>query len=92
MGYYSLVILTSSFEKTRWLFLDGACNLEPRSDDEDGTWEGTRISKIPHHTSDKNDLAFSRPHTRRIYSGIGFRTWNHPPPEAESLPLGHRGP
>ncbi|GBL62549.1 hypothetical protein AVEN_8142-1, partial [Araneus ventricosus] len=32
------------------------------------------------------DLARNRPHTRRIFSGIGFRTWNPP-----ILPLGHRG-
>ncbi|GBM41687.1 hypothetical protein AVEN_46955-1 [Araneus ventricosus] len=34
------------------------------------------------------DLACNRPHTRRIFSGIGFRTWNPP----ASKPLGHRGP
>ncbi|GBO29870.1 hypothetical protein AVEN_137028-1 [Araneus ventricosus] len=27
----------------------------------------------------------------RIFSGIGFRTWNPPAPKAETLPLGHRG-
>ncbi|GBM22947.1 hypothetical protein AVEN_172300-1 [Araneus ventricosus] len=37
------------------------------------------------------DLACNRPHTRRIFSGIGFRTWNPPGPKAETLPLGHRG-
>ncbi|GBL73672.1 hypothetical protein AVEN_230670-1 [Araneus ventricosus] len=34
------------------------------------------------------DLACNRPHTRRIFSGIGFRTCN---PPVETLPLGHRG-
>ncbi|GBM29475.1 hypothetical protein AVEN_255856-1 [Araneus ventricosus] len=27
-----------------------------------------------------NDLACNRSHTRRIFSGIGFRTWNPPAP------------
>ncbi|GBN49481.1 hypothetical protein AVEN_151004-1 [Araneus ventricosus] len=27
------------------------------------------------------DLACTRPHTRRIFSGIGFRTWNPPSPK-----------
>ncbi|GBM51755.1 hypothetical protein AVEN_175320-1 [Araneus ventricosus] len=35
------------------------------------------------------DLTCNRPHTRQIFSGIGFRTWS--PPKAETLPLGHRG-
>ncbi|GBM53948.1 hypothetical protein AVEN_79920-1 [Araneus ventricosus] len=26
------------------------------------------------------DLTCNRPHTRRIFSGIGFRTWNPPAP------------
>ncbi|GBO03301.1 hypothetical protein AVEN_67688-1 [Araneus ventricosus] len=30
------------------------------------------------------DLACSRPHTRRIFSGIGFRAWN-PPPQSRDL-------
>ncbi|GBN27063.1 hypothetical protein AVEN_253971-1 [Araneus ventricosus] len=34
------------------------------------------------------DLTCNRPHTRRIFSGIGFRAWNPPAPK----PLGHRGP
>ncbi|GBM42379.1 hypothetical protein AVEN_130262-1 [Araneus ventricosus] len=34
------------------------------------------------------DLTCNRPHTRRIFSGIGFRTWNPPGPKAETLPLG----
>ncbi|GBL87741.1 hypothetical protein AVEN_81351-1 [Araneus ventricosus] len=29
--------------------------------------------------------------TRRIVSGIRFRTWNSPAPKAETLPLGHHG-
>ncbi|GBN09291.1 hypothetical protein AVEN_37534-1 [Araneus ventricosus] len=27
------------------------------------------------------DLACNRPHARRIFSGIGFRTWNPPAPK-----------
>ncbi|GBM10697.1 hypothetical protein AVEN_7963-1 [Araneus ventricosus] len=34
------------------------------------------------------DLACNRPHTRRIFSGIGFRTCD---PPVQTLPLGHRG-
>ncbi|GBO25576.1 hypothetical protein AVEN_35227-1 [Araneus ventricosus] len=34
------------------------------------------------------DLACNGPHTRRIFSGIGFRAWS---PSDETLPLGHRG-
>ncbi|GBM24502.1 hypothetical protein AVEN_254016-1 [Araneus ventricosus] len=37
------------------------------------------------------DLTCNRPHTRRIFSGIWFRTWNPPAPKAETLPLGHCG-
>ncbi|GBO34672.1 hypothetical protein AVEN_136780-1 [Araneus ventricosus] len=36
------------------------------------------------------DLTCNRPHTRRIFSGIVFRTWN-PGPEADTLPLGYCG-
>ncbi|GBM88756.1 hypothetical protein AVEN_4337-1, partial [Araneus ventricosus] len=34
------------------------------------------------------DLACKRPHTRRLYRGIGFRPSG---PEVETLPLGHHG-
>ncbi|GBN74692.1 hypothetical protein AVEN_220327-1 [Araneus ventricosus] len=34
------------------------------------------------------DLSCNRSYTRRIFSGIGFRSWNSP---AETLPLGHGG-
>ncbi|GBN67265.1 hypothetical protein AVEN_146049-1 [Araneus ventricosus] len=37
------------------------------------------------------DLTCSRPNTRRIFSGIGFRTWKLFGPKAETLSLGHRG-
>ncbi|GBO35692.1 hypothetical protein AVEN_259023-1, partial [Araneus ventricosus] len=35
-----------------------------------------------------HDLACNSPHTRRIFSGIGFRTSD---PPVQTLPLGHRG-
>ncbi|GBN06201.1 hypothetical protein AVEN_209029-1 [Araneus ventricosus] len=28
-----------------------------------------------------HDLAYNRPHTRRIFSGIGFRAWSPPAPK-----------
>ncbi|GBM84549.1 hypothetical protein AVEN_125665-1 [Araneus ventricosus] len=28
------------------------------------------------------DLTCNRPHTQRIFSGIGFRAWNHPAPKS----------
>ncbi|GBM11222.1 hypothetical protein AVEN_267799-1 [Araneus ventricosus] len=31
------------------------------------------------------DLTCNRPHTRRIFSGIGFRTWNPPAPKPKKL-------
>ncbi|GBN20464.1 hypothetical protein AVEN_172086-1 [Araneus ventricosus] len=38
------------------------------------------------------DLTCNGPHTRRIFGGIGSRTWSPPAPKAETLPLGHHGP
>ncbi|GBL72727.1 hypothetical protein AVEN_145677-1 [Araneus ventricosus] len=38
------------------------------------------------------DLDCNRPHTRRIFSEIRFRTWNLPPPEADTSPLGNHSP
>ncbi|GBL77463.1 hypothetical protein AVEN_41851-1 [Araneus ventricosus] len=42
-------------------------------------------ASTPHQREDvldtTYDLACSRPHTRRIFSGIGFRTWNPPAPK-----------
>ncbi|GBN61340.1 hypothetical protein AVEN_265253-1, partial [Araneus ventricosus] len=78
---FSLVILTSRFEATRGLFWDGPRNFEPRSDDEDDTCAGTPSPNF-HATptggrlATTHDLACNRPHTRRIFSGIGSRTWN----------------
>ncbi|GBN54183.1 hypothetical protein AVEN_97301-1 [Araneus ventricosus] len=96
-GAFSLVILTSHFEATRGVFWVGTRNFEPRSDDESdaracapspsfrATPAGGRLD-IAYY------LAYGGPHTWRIFSGIGFRTWNPPAPKGETLPLGHRGP
>ncbi|GBN98441.1 hypothetical protein AVEN_186213-1 [Araneus ventricosus] len=53
------------------------------------------MRKTPHTLTEGRlattyDLACNRPHTRLIFIGIGFRTWNLPAPKAETLPLGHR--
>ncbi|GBN18429.1 hypothetical protein AVEN_82145-1 [Araneus ventricosus] len=40
-GFKSFIILTSRFEATRGLFVDGPCHFEPSSDDEDDIWTGT---------------------------------------------------
>ncbi|GBM52154.1 hypothetical protein AVEN_265627-1 [Araneus ventricosus] len=37
------------------------------------------------------DLACNRPHTRWIFSGIGFSNLEPSGPKAETLSLGHRG-
>ncbi|GBM04204.1 hypothetical protein AVEN_41024-1 [Araneus ventricosus] len=37
------------------------------------------------------DLACNRPHTRRIFSGIGFRACDPPVPRSRTLPIGHPG-
>ncbi|GBM99918.1 hypothetical protein AVEN_248275-1 [Araneus ventricosus] len=82
-----LVILTSRFEATRGLFWDGPRNFEPRSDDEDDTYELAPPSPNFHATAAGGrltttyDLTCNRPHTRRIFSGIGIRTWNPPAPK-----------
>ncbi|GBM45592.1 hypothetical protein AVEN_150557-1, partial [Araneus ventricosus] len=61
-------------------------NFEPRSDDEDDTWVGTSSPNF-HATptggrlATTYDLACNRSDTRRIFSGIGFRTWNPPTPK-----------
>ncbi|GBN32517.1 hypothetical protein AVEN_194315-1, partial [Araneus ventricosus] len=72
---------------TRGLFRDGPRNFEPRSDDEDDT-----RASIPSPSflatpaggrlTTTYDLACNRPHTRRIFSGIGFRTCDLPVPRS----------
>ncbi|GBN04046.1 hypothetical protein AVEN_220255-1 [Araneus ventricosus] len=81
----SLVRLTSRFEATRGLFRDGPRNFEPRSDAEDDTWAGTpssnfRSTPMGERLATMCDLACNRPYTRRIFSGIGFRTCDTPAP------------
>ncbi|GBM61669.1 hypothetical protein AVEN_133455-1 [Araneus ventricosus] len=73
-------------EATRGLIWNGPRNFEPRSDDEDDTRAGTPSPSF-HATptggrlTTTYELACNRPHTRRIFSGIGFRTWNPPAPK-----------
>ncbi|GBL77100.1 hypothetical protein AVEN_12742-1 [Araneus ventricosus] len=59
----------------------------PRSDDEDDTEAGTlstnfRTSPARGHLATTYDLMCNRIHTTRIFSGIGFRTWNPPAPKS----------
>ncbi|GBM00937.1 hypothetical protein AVEN_151392-1 [Araneus ventricosus] len=74
-----LVKLTSRFEATRGLFWGGPRNFQHRSDDEDDTLVGTPSPNF-HATPTRGrlattyDLICNRPHTRQIFSGIGFRT------------------
>ncbi|GBO45515.1 hypothetical protein AVEN_91223-1 [Araneus ventricosus] len=81
----SLVILTSRFEATLELSWDGSRNFEPRADDRT-TPELAPHSPNFHATSTGGRLATTynlvcnRPRTRRIFSGIRFRTWNPPAP------------
>ncbi|GBM00423.1 hypothetical protein AVEN_179232-1 [Araneus ventricosus] len=84
----------SQFEATRGLFWDRPPNFEPRSDDEDDTRAGTpspnfRTTPTEGHLPRTYDLTCNRPNTRRIFSEIGFRSWNPPTPKPK--PLGHRG-
>ncbi|GBO06775.1 hypothetical protein AVEN_43932-1 [Araneus ventricosus] len=68
--------------------LDGTRNFEPGSDDEDRTTPELSLPSPNFHATPTGgclattyDLAWSMPHTRRIFSGIGFRTWNPPAPK-----------
>ncbi|GBO46243.1 hypothetical protein AVEN_35685-1 [Araneus ventricosus] len=68
------------------LFWGGSRNFEQRADDEDDTWASApspsfHATPAGERLAAKYDLACSRPHTRRIFSGIGFRAWNSPVPE-----------
>ncbi|GBM94817.1 hypothetical protein AVEN_26528-1 [Araneus ventricosus] len=63
-------------------------DLEPRSDDEDDIWAGTpspnfHVAPAGGRLATTYDLACSRPYTRRIFGGIGFRAWSLPAPEQE---------
>ncbi|GBL95929.1 hypothetical protein AVEN_227154-1 [Araneus ventricosus] len=77
----SLVILTPPFEATRGLFWDGPRNFEQLSDGEDDIRAGApspsfRATSAGGRLATAYDLACSGPHTRWIFSGMGFRTWN----------------
>ncbi|GBM06485.1 hypothetical protein AVEN_58326-1 [Araneus ventricosus] len=92
--YLVAVRLTSRFETTRGLFRDLPRNFEPRSDGEDDTelapsFPSFRATPVGGRLATTYDLSCSRPHTRRIFGGIGFRLSG---PGVETLPLGHRDP
>ncbi|GBN96841.1 hypothetical protein AVEN_64763-1 [Araneus ventricosus] len=77
----SSVILMSHLEAMRGLFWDGPCNFEPQSDDKDDNQAGTpspnfHATPTGEHLATMDDLTCNRPHTRWIFSGIGFRTWS----------------
>ncbi|GBM10234.1 hypothetical protein AVEN_177501-1 [Araneus ventricosus] len=82
----SFVILTCRFEATRGLFLGRTRHFEPRSDDGDGAWASApspsfRATPAGGRLATTHVLACNWPHTRRIFSEIGFRTWNSPAPK-----------
>ncbi|GBN43621.1 hypothetical protein AVEN_57013-1, partial [Araneus ventricosus] len=69
---------------TRGLFWDALRDFEPGSDDEDNTRAGTpspnfRTTPAGGHLAPTYDLVCNRFHTRRIFSGIRFRTWRPRP-------------
>ncbi|GBM06323.1 hypothetical protein AVEN_121369-1 [Araneus ventricosus] len=79
-------LLPLDAQASRGLFWDGPLNFEPQPDDEDDTWAGSSSPSF-HATpaggrlATTYDLACNRPHTRRIFSAIGFRIWNPPAPK-----------
>ncbi|GBM69003.1 hypothetical protein AVEN_55430-1 [Araneus ventricosus] len=82
----SLVILTSRFEATRGLFgtdlvilnLGQMTRTTPELAQPSTSFHATPAGG---RLTTTYDLACSRPHTRRIFSGIGSRTWNPPAPK-----------
>ncbi|GBL74851.1 hypothetical protein AVEN_243699-1 [Araneus ventricosus] len=67
------------------MFWHGHHFFEPRSNDENDTRTDTaspnfRTTPAGGHLATMDDLECNRPHTRRIFSGIGLRTWNTPAP------------
>ncbi|GBO06170.1 hypothetical protein AVEN_186715-1 [Araneus ventricosus] len=86
---FSLVILTSRFEATRGLLLDEPRNFEPRLDAESDTPSPNfQTTPVAGHLATTYDLASSRPHTRQIFSGIGFPAWDPPAPRPRPCHLG----
>ncbi|GBM23440.1 hypothetical protein AVEN_181563-1 [Araneus ventricosus] len=66
---------------TRGLFWDGPRNFESRSNDGDDPSPNFHATPTGGRLATTYDLTCNRPHTRRIFSGIGFRTWNPPAPK-----------
>ncbi|GBO37328.1 hypothetical protein AVEN_55899-1 [Araneus ventricosus] len=71
------------------LFWDGPRNFEPRLDDEDDTDLAPPLQTSALHQREDiwpptYDLKCNNPNTWRIFSGIGFRSWN--PPDPKSIP------
>ncbi|GBN12572.1 hypothetical protein AVEN_21969-1 [Araneus ventricosus] len=74
--------LDISHGTTRGLFWIRPRNFEPRSNDEDdNSSPNFHATPTRGRLAPTYDLACNRPHTRRIFSGIGFRTWNPPAPK-----------
>ncbi|GBM90515.1 hypothetical protein AVEN_139347-1, partial [Araneus ventricosus] len=72
------------------LFWDGSRSSKSRSDDEDDPSAGTLSPSFLSTPSSTPDLeSAAGPHTRWVFSRIGFRTLNPSDPKAETLPLGH---
>ncbi|GBL64963.1 hypothetical protein AVEN_171693-1, partial [Araneus ventricosus] len=76
----SLVILMSRFEVTRGLFWDGPRNFESWSDEEGRAWAGTPDQNSRTTPAGGRLPPTAYPHTRRIFGGIGFRSWGPPAP------------
>ncbi|GBM48660.1 hypothetical protein AVEN_150224-1 [Araneus ventricosus] len=81
-----LVILTTRFEAPRGIFWYRPRNFELRSNEEEACQLATPSPNF-HATPTGARLATTyylaciMPHTRRIFSGNGFRTWNPPAPK-----------
>ncbi|GBO18550.1 hypothetical protein AVEN_72040-1 [Araneus ventricosus] len=75
------IYINVPFRSNTRAVLDGPRNFELRSDDEDDTRAATPSPNF-HATptggrlATTYDLTCNRPHTRRIFSGILYRTWN----------------
>ncbi|GBM02288.1 hypothetical protein AVEN_108828-1 [Araneus ventricosus] len=85
--------LTSRFEVTRGLFWDGFHNFEPRSDSAPlSSIPSPKFRTTPAGGLLTHDLTCNRHNIRRIFIRIGFRHWKPFGSEADTFPLGHRGP
>ncbi|GBO29555.1 hypothetical protein AVEN_266781-1 [Araneus ventricosus] len=79
------LIYTLHFEATRGLFWNGPRNFELCSDDEGDTHLCKRSRRISGRTSGSNGLAVQK---TRLHGSSWMELSG---PEAETLPLGHRG-